>query len=312
MKYKAYKLKFNTPLHIGKRRLHEHEITISADTLFSALCNEAVLLYGDRGVQDLVEYLRNDRIRFTDAMPFHNDTYYIPKPIMELNIDSEGNSSAKKMFKKLKYIDSTKIKEFCSGKLDPEKELELLKGMGKSSLRTMNAIDENHVAIPYQVGVYSFDTEWGLYFLLGYEDDEEMYYIEDLLLGLELSGIGGKKSAGFGKFTLEFGSIPKSFEDALCTAAEDKGIYEALSISMAEDEKLTEILEDAQYALSRRGGYIFSETYAKALMRKKDYYMFRAGSTFEITFDGVLADVSADGTHPVYRYGKPIFLEIGK
>ena len=302
MKYKAYKLKFNTPLHIGKTRLYEYETMIPADTLFSALCNEALLLYGEQGIQELVSYLKADRFRMTDAMPFHDDTYYIPKPIMNMNRQVESNSLAKKKFKKLGYINSEKICEFCRGELDPEKELVLLKGMGKAGLRAMNAIDENYTAVPYQVGIYSFNTaeSWGLYFLLGYESDDVVHFVEDLLLSLELSGIGGKKSAGFGKFTLEFGKIPSSYENALRTDGND-GIYETLSVSMAENSRLSEVLEDAQYALVRRSGFIFSETYAKSLTRKKDYYMFKAGSTFCRTFEGVLADVSSDG---MLMYGK--------
>ena len=313
MKYKAYKLKFNTPLHIGKTRLHEHENIISADTLFSALCNEALLLYGKQGIQKLISYLENDRLRFTDTMPFHKDIYYIPKPIVSMDWPIESDSLVRKMFKKLNYIDSEKIDAFFRGELDPEKEARRLEGIGKAALRTMNAIDENQKVVPYQVGIYSFNSEdlWGLYFLLGYESDDEMYFIEDLLCSLELSGIGGKKSAGFGKFTLKFGGIPQAYEEALRIDG-NGGIYETLSISMAEDDKLAEIMENAQYALIRRGGFVFSETYAKSLTRKRDYYMFKAGSTFRKTFEGVLADVSSNGGHPVYRYGKPIFLEIRK
>ena len=38
--------------------------------------------------------------------------------------------------------------------------------------------------------------------------------------------------------------------------------------------------------------------------------MINAGSCFEDKFVGDVIDVSKDGTHPVYRYGKPIMIGI--
>lgn len=42
MKYIAYKLKFSTGVHFGNGSLDNTEYTFCADTLFSALCIEAV------------------------------------------------------------------------------------------------------------------------------------------------------------------------------------------------------------------------------------------------------------------------------
>lgn len=42
MKYKAYKLKFSTGVHFGKGTLEDTAYAFCADTLFSALCIEAV------------------------------------------------------------------------------------------------------------------------------------------------------------------------------------------------------------------------------------------------------------------------------
>lgn len=42
MKYKAYKLAFTSGIHIGKTMLVDSNPGIHADTLFSALCQEAL------------------------------------------------------------------------------------------------------------------------------------------------------------------------------------------------------------------------------------------------------------------------------
>lgn len=56
--------------------------------------------------------------------------------------------------------------------------------------------------LPYYVGSYVFSEHSGLYFILGVEHEEEFTLIKDLLLSLGYSGIGGKRSSGYGKFEL--------------------------------------------------------------------------------------------------------------
>ena len=44
MTTKVFKLSFKTPVHFGKKRLSDGEMTITSDTLFSALFIEALQL----------------------------------------------------------------------------------------------------------------------------------------------------------------------------------------------------------------------------------------------------------------------------
>ena len=84
-----------------------------------------------------------------------------------------------------------------------------------------------------------------------------------------------------------------------------------LSSAMAKTaEDLENILKDASYLLQKRSGFIYSESYAKEQRRKKDFYSFQAGSCFKKPFSGDVFDVSDGGNHPVYRYGKAVFMEI--
>ncbi|MEJ7160136.1 type III-A CRISPR-associated RAMP protein Csm4, partial [Staphylococcus caprae] len=47
MATKVFKLSFKTPVHFGKKRLSDGEMTITADTLFSALFIETLQLGKD-------------------------------------------------------------------------------------------------------------------------------------------------------------------------------------------------------------------------------------------------------------------------
>ena len=47
MEYKAYKLMFQGAVHFGKQNLDEGEYSFYADTLFSALCQEALKIDHD-------------------------------------------------------------------------------------------------------------------------------------------------------------------------------------------------------------------------------------------------------------------------
>ena len=91
---------------------------------------------------------------------------------------------------------------------------------------------------------------------------------------------------------------------------EKNGTYMTMSLSLPEREKLGDVLKDSRYGLIRRGGFISSSTYAAGLAKKKDSYLFRSGSVFNKTFNGELLDVSGKGSHPVWRYAKPLFLEV--
>lgn len=311
MNYKVFELQFNTGVHIGNGKLTDSESAIMADTIFSALCQEAAALYGEDGIRRLASYVEADQLRLSDAMPVHGEEYYIPRPMMRIDSGQTGDSRQKKAFKKLDYIRAGSLKAYLDGALDANRELEILRQMGSDRIQTMACIDEGKTAVPYPVGVFYFGKGWGLYIILAYTDDDVLRFAEELMESLEWSGIGGKRSAGLGKFSLYPGRLPDSFLSGLKTRAE-AGQYMTLSVSMAAEDELKEAVASAQYSVIRRSGFVASAEYADTLVRKKDFYMFRAGATFGKTFGGVLQDVSSGGNHPVYRYGKPLFLEVGK
>ena len=56
--------------------------------------------------------------------------------------------------------------------------------------------------------------------------------------------------------------------------------------------------------------FVASSDYAEEWRKKKDLYVFTAGSCFVNCFAGDIYDVSEGGKHPVYRYAKPIFMGV--
>ena len=83
-----------------------------------------------------------------------------------------------------------------------------------------------------------------------------------------------------------------------------------LSTALPREEELDAALEDSSYLLQKRAGFVFSETYAPELRKKKDLYTMQAGSCFKSRFQGDIYDVGMGGAHPVYRYAKAMFAGI--
>ncbi len=302
MKYKAYKLNFTTAVHFGEKTLTDTNISLHADTLFSALCIEAVKM--DR-IDKLYEAAKKRNILLSDLLPYRNDTYYIPKPILHIDSDRESNSVLKKKLKKTKYIASNFMDEYMCGNVQQE---QLEESFGTKAGRVYAATPYLEDAKPYHVETFSFDKDCGLYAIVGYEGDDELSLIEELLDMLSFVGIGGKKSSGLGKFVLKTAKLPNEILQKL----EDKSAsrYMSLSVCLPKDDELDNALIDAQYMMIKRSGFIYSDTYADVAVKKNDLYVMDAGSTFATRFEGDVYDVSSQGSHVVYRYAKPMFIGV--
>jgi len=309
MDYFVYKMYFSTPVHIGNGTLASSENTIMADTLFSALCCETG---NQKDIDKMVYMAKNKEFIFSDAMPFIGDELYIPKPMLVIKTENEGNSILKKAFKKLKYIPVSSIDTYIKGNIDPLEQNQKMKSLGKYGTRTMSSsIDEEKMKtgdmLPFHVGIYHFTEESGLYFFAGFENDEQKQFFEKLFLSLSYTGIGGKRSSGFGKFDFCVEDIPPNIKNRIGVC---KNQFMTLSVSMAQQNELEKSLQNARYLLTKRSGFIFSETYAQTMRKKKDFYCFKSGSCFTNAFQGDVFDVSGNGNHKVYRYAIPLFMEV--
>lgn len=309
---KVYKLKFRTGVHFGNGSLSGTKNTFTSDVLFSAMCKEAIKL-GNSDTDYLnkfVEYAENDKIRFSDAFPYIDGTLFIPKPFIPLNIETESNSVMKKAYKKLKYLPSNEIDKYMSGKLDVIATNKKLSSLGKSEARNHVAVRTGEDPMPYYIGIYRFSEKAGLYIIAEFENDETKEMFDNIFRSLSYTGIGGKLSSGLGKFDIEEIDIPNVLESRIENSSEYR-IKLLLSGSIAADDEIEDVLSgESYYRLEKKSGFVSSETYSNTFMKKYDLYVFRSGSCFEKEYKGSIRDVSIKGTHPVYRYAKPLFMGV--
>jgi CRISPR-associated protein Csm4 len=332
-RYCIFKLKFITPLRFGvndgKVGLERSSYTCYADTLFSALCNEVLAIYGKNGLDEFVSNSNNGETLFSDMFPYHGEELYLPRPfiifenkmIRERLDDNDAESFRKrKKFKKLSFVPVSKFKDFLI-KLEQGEILNLQEnefGTETTIVRVnMRAGAEN---LPYAVSSFSFRKDSGLYFILGFTDEKYVSYIKGILKSLSLSGIGGKRSSGYGKFELYEDEI---YVDAKAPLYESDRVlgelfenktsstFMNISILKPQEEEFKNYFNDSDsYSLVKRGGFIYSENYSNHFQKKESLIMFKSGSCFKYKFSGVIQDVSKDGAHPVLKYGKGLYIGI--
>ena len=312
MEFAIYRFRFPVGVHFGAGALWDGMNTLPADAFFSALCQEALALEGAAGIGALVSAVREGAFRLSDLFPFVGDELSLPKPLYPVSSEQEGDSIVKKSFKKLKYIPVSQWEAYLRGELDPVAEAEKFQRLGTYTLRSMAASRapeklESGDMLPYSVGVYQFLTGNGLYLIAGFGERGIQERFETLLRSLSYSGIGGKRSAGLGRFTAERTALPAVLGRKLggwktpCTT---------LSVCMAAPDELEAVVDGARYLLMKRSGFVVSETYAPELRKKKDFYSFCAGSCFQKRFPGDIYDVGGSGAHPVYRYAAALWMEM--
>lgn len=309
--YKLYQMKFLTPVRFGNGALESVNNTFCVDTLFSALCIEALHSYGAEGIDRLYAAAKNGDILFSDAMPYAGDTLFLPKPIIRIETEDRGDSKLKKQYKKLKYVPAEKFDDYLCGRLDIEQANAKINQLGVSHIETKTAVSRtaDGKTDPYYVGAYTFGNNCGLYFLAAFGNDEAYRFSADLLHLLEYTGIGGKTSSGYGKFTVEETAVTAEMQ-RLIENAETSDRLITLSSCLPQDNELDKALEGASYSLQKRSGFIASETYAREYHKKRDMYTFKAGSCFKNAFKGDVYDVSDGIGHAVYRYAKPFFIGV--
>ncbi len=307
MEYKVYKLEFQGAVHFGKTSLEDGEYTFCADTLFSAMCQEAVRM-GNGVLETFYQSVKDGKIRFSDAFPYEGTTYYLPKPMLHIESQNDnGDSIVKKAYKKLKYIPAEEMDCYLQGKYDVLHAGNLSQ-LGYFEMKVSASIRGEEQTVPYRISTYRFNDGNGLYIIMGYADRAVLELAEELLENVSYSGIGGKRATGLGRFILLPGKLDAGIEKRL---SKEGKRYMTLSISLPREEELEKSLENASYAVVRRSGFVQSDTYAKEQMRKRDLYVLKAGACVETRYEGDIYDVSDTvGRHPVYKYAKPIFMEV--
>ena len=340
--YEMFLLRFSTPVHFGDAGegggLGDVIPFCRADTFFSALCNEAAKIDRDM-MQKLVKKAGDGEILFADLMPWYrnenspykpgsgkiNDSYefYIPRPL--LNVSSERVekplsysetkrfSTLRKGLKKRAYVRASQSTDYLNDirlgiqTVDQEPEF------GKYALVTQY---NSRTKMPYDIGQYHFAENCGLYLILSAIDANDLTWLEMLIRLVGLNGIGGRRSSGNGKFGFEAEPVilPKNSsygEDvsALYTMLENEESNVQMTLSSllpAKDD--LEFVCEGNGKLVKRSGFAYSMEIGKPV-KENSVFMMAAGSCFRRRIAGTIVDVNTGvSPHPVYRYGKGIYV----
>lgn len=306
---KVIRLSFSAPVHFGDGRLSGGLCTCDAATLFSAMYIEAMKM----GVQeDLLQAARTGALTISDAFPFVGDALYLPKPMAAPGLferregQARGDSRERKANKKLAYVSVAKYGDYLQGRFDAISELEQFNPgvsslQAKVNLERLNGPD----AEPYFVGGFSFNCDAGLYFLA-----RGMFDLDPIMEQLGYSGIGGKRTSGYGRFTPSVSEAPELLRGLEPGTSATASVL--LSAAAPKPGELTdELLAGSRYRLVRKSGFVQSASHSANPQKKRDLYVFAAGSVFSRCFDGDVFDVNATpGAHPVYRYARAFWMGV--
>ena len=322
MNYYLYKIGFDAAVHFGvsssAQSLNVSEDHFCADTLFSALCHTALSLRGQNGLEQFCFAAKEGQLLLSDSMPWLNDTFYLPRPFVSSQGEHDIPASKRKAVKKLKWIPIEDISAFAvsiqGGDVYDAESAQVEFGVNTSTAKVR--IMQGEDSMPYQVGLYHFKDNAGLWFIAGCGSKQLADDLQILVEGLSYSGIGGKTSAGYGKYHIDdliylnepFDTTTQWLFSSLEKISASRQIL--LSTSLPSEEELALLLPDAEYMLTRRAGFIQSSSYAEENRKKKSQVFLAAGSVLPSRFKPVLYDVGETGKHPVYRLSAPIFLGV--
>ena len=324
MRHEIILFRFTSPVHFGDAAeggdLGEILSYCRADTFFSALCREAADISQEL-LACVVEGVQRGKLRFSDLFPWKKGTscyeLYLPRPVMNLPHTEQAKtlsyeevreqSGERKKYKKRSFIRASEMESYLQ-----ERNISAQPDFGKEELRTQYNAREKR---PYGIGAYHFMPDAGLYLILS-GDEELAEKLEPLIKLLGMAGIGGKRSSGFGKYIFE--DDPLDLSDENTYGGDDVSLYKMLCAGhsncyMALSSFLPEKLEVGDMSsgtgkIIKRGGFAWSREMTGPA-KVSSVYMMASGSCFSKRLEGRIADVNNGSVpHPVYKYGKGLFV----
>lgn len=319
--YTVYRLRFKTQLHLGRTTgaaqtgslgLEKTETYISADTLFSAICQTWSTFYDTECLTDFLNQYKaeNDALPFTltSAFPYADNINFFPRPLTWKDNTKES--------KRVQFVSQSIFQKILSGNAPPfhkehlintdkvwvsSEEKSQLKSneIWKTDTRPRVSIDrQTDESSIWHVQTVQFNKSCGLWFAAKYDSDETKQKVETLLRVLGDNGIGGERNVGYGQFKISpvEGDLP---------TAEDSTHFVTLSpICPKCPEQLEHLLNgDFAYNLSPITGWVGT---AGTHIQRKKIRMFTEGSVLNSSDGpvGRLVDLRPENwEHPVYRYG---------
>ena len=311
----TYYLDFRSPLHLGRRGvgLEATEISIPADTLFSAICQTWRSFYGEESLTNfLAQYETDVPFRLTSTFPFAGDVRCFPKPLIDLNVEMADD--ARKKLKKVRFLSERRFRQIVDGEEVAFVPNHLINGeqlwihdddqcsstVWKMDKRPRVTLDRQSSASEiWHLNAVKFGEGCGLWFGAEFDTEETQRRIETTLRVLGDTGVGGERSAGYGLFDLRGKLAESKLEQEL-----DR--FVTLSPIFPRDADELERLiqgDNIGYTLEERSGWIGSAEGSG--LRRQQVWMFAEGSVLSGngTQIGRLVDLKPNACpHPVWRY----------
>lgn len=315
MSYSIYKLKFTSGIHIGDSQIGQESTlqTVRSDTFFGAIYSEYMRIFGDDELKNNLEL-----VRISDLLPYKNEDYFIPKPFVAIDRDISPVSETKidrKKVKALQYIPISKFNQYMSFLKTRENfPDDIDDDFGKRQIMTKNQISRQEEDTQlYNIEVFNFCENAGLYFILDCPDDFAKKF-DQTLESLGDTGIGAKKSIGFGKFEFEKikdnAKTDSEFSKNFLKTTGTDIRYMVLSSYLPAKEEIASLKTKSYYKLIKCSGFVTTPSYSDIPEKRKQVYMLASGSVLGFEPIGRVADLKLHGNHSVYRLAKPIVLEV--
>ena len=162
MNYFLFKLQFETAVHFGSSdaalSLATSEEHIRADTLFSALCQTALCLYGPEGWRRCAGRCRKGRLLPQRHHALAGDTLFLPKPVTPVETEQDLPSDQKKKRKKQRWIPASAWKDYATALQSSSSVTEqaCCTRFGRHMELTKAATPPGKRCAPYQVGLFQY------------------------------------------------------------------------------------------------------------------------------------------------------------
>ena len=313
-KHVTYHLNFRSPLHLGRRGvgLEETEISIPADTLFSAICQTWRTFYGEERLTDfLAQYETGEPFLLTSAFPFAGDIRFFPKLLIDLKVNADDD---RKKLKKVRFLSERRFRQIVNGEeiaFDPDDLIndgqlwihdddKCSRTVWTTDKRPRVTLDrQSSTSEIWHLGGVKFHEGCGLWFTAKFDAEETQTQIETILRVLGDTGIGGERSAGYGIFDLH--SEPAEIE----SERETDRFVTLSPICPRDADELDRLIQgnDVGYTLEERSGWIGSAEGNG--LRRQQVWLFAEGSVLAGNGRrvGRLVDLKPDACpHPVWRY----------
>ena len=326
-KYKVVKLKFTSPLHIGKGVGDAYDTSsevLHSDTISGALASTFVALYG---ADQLKSFLASYRV--SSAFPFLGDHYFLPKPYAFVPLHDQNNGREVVMEgkeeKRIEFIDVLLWNQFIKqGVVRVQRQCISQCGKFVFDNREANGLRlyQNMLTqrayvprfgsedtVPFFFERTFFRPDSGLYFLFDVEEKwTSSFKVAVEYLGM--NGFGTDKNVGHGQFEVDYSEL------TIDTPANGNGMM-LLSLYCPHKTEIDEsLLNKSAYQLIRRGGFIAgAQNDAFWHLRKRSIYMFSEGSIFFTnSLDGKVENVrptwNDQQLHEIYRDGRAFGIPI--